>query len=81
MGVAEVGGAGVEVGGEAVGAVGVVGVGGAGDEVGELEGAWPPTPATTMQIKPTKKRDWRSIIMFCLSILRTLSGYGRRRRE
>ena len=49
----------MEVGGEEVG---VVGVGGAGEEVGEVEGAWPPTPATTMQMKPTKKRVARSIM-------------------
>ena len=33
----------------------VVGVGGAGEEGGEVDGAWPPTPATTMHIKPTNK--------------------------
>lgn len=47
-------------GGEPVGA-GVVGVGGAGLVVGDVAGAWPPTPATIRQRKPIQRAFFRSI--------------------
>ena len=59
----------MDVGGEVVGAVGVVGVGGAGDVVGELDGAWPPTAAVIMQMKPKNKRDWRFIMCVKVSTI------------
>jgi len=45
----------------------VVGVGGAGEVVGEVDGAWPPTPATMVHMKPTKKtKRWS---MFCCCVV------------
>jgi len=40
----------------------VVGVGGAGEVVGDVDGAWAPTPASTVHVKARKKRKWWSMV-------------------